>query len=903
MSWNVAGWETTVKAIRKRHGTVADWLEKHRVDILCLQETKTSPESIEGQPMRVEAQLEGWETLWSCNAGKGGQRKGLNGVATYCRRGLVSGGCCRPLAEQALDDEGRCLRTDHGGFVIFNVYAPNTANAARVALKLQFLEKLSSAAEAQRRKGKRVLIVGDLNISPGKHDVHWKRKAIPYDTLPRAIEAESILGPPRRCREVADLWPKVVEMFRACAFVTKGAPATPGSNKVHKMALWVPSCGLWQPDPPADARKQDGYSGSKAAGAKAEASDCIPSTVGGEQTETGASKIGSEASSRLGVPSPAGTHADCPTDNNQKQNHDGNNAAVKSDPDVKMNRNEPNAQVPMKRDVPLDPSPVGSGSQTDDGGIATSRVSASPENLVNAGSSLDPSSEGAAQQLQPSTKNPSAAAAKGNGAADALTANSAPPRENMRRVQVGSGEAFPEYLLGYPLLAGPPPGRPPRMGVMDVRDLFNKVAPLVADGVAPLTEKEAFRLADACAVGRHPVDVVAWFAGMVGEGGFIDAFREDFPDEVERFTCWDQSSNMRYQNCGSRIDFTLIDASWWRESRQNRATHPSPLPQPDGSDRNAAPQDRVQPLPTTPLQDCTANFLFQPAPVGGGGIPEAPTHAYDHQFRPVAAFSARPAASTGIIYTPPEFSDHVAVSIRVAPPDPQAYPLPYNPTASAETRACVPHKNQTTLAGLFRRVPAAKKVADASNACSKSNPPVAVVEISPDTPKPARCCKPADLGAEKPRRQGDTVESVVVTNAANLQDDKRSCRSAELAKKSAELDGQPLQDGKGNPKHRETVEIVEDDDTAGESAAKGGPSQRKRARNASHLADEAPSKVPKPAGKRAKGGQQAKRRAVDVSKRGSIFSMLGGAAAGKRLADEDAPRREVIELDLDADDD
>ena len=56
------------------------------------------------------------------------------------------------------------------------------------------------------------------------------------------------------------------------------------------------------------------------------------------------------------------------------------------------------------------------------------------------------------------------------------------------------------------------------------------------------------------------------------------------------------------------------------------------------------------------LDACTASGHFHPIPFEGGGIAatHTPEWVYSVQFR---------APHTGIIYTPPEYSDHVAVSL------------------------------------------------------------------------------------------------------------------------------------------------------------------------------------------------------------------------------------------------
>jgi exonuclease III len=41
-SWNVAGWEATLKYIREHYGTLDAFLDRHQLDILCLQEVKVT---------------------------------------------------------------------------------------------------------------------------------------------------------------------------------------------------------------------------------------------------------------------------------------------------------------------------------------------------------------------------------------------------------------------------------------------------------------------------------------------------------------------------------------------------------------------------------------------------------------------------------------------------------------------------------------------------------------------------------------------------------------------------------------------------------------------------------------------------------------------------------------------
>merc|ERR1712224_314689 len=87
---------------------------------------------------------------------------------------------------------------------------------------------------------------------------------------------------------------------------------------------------------------------------------------------------------------------------------------------------------------------------------------------------------------------------------------------------------------------------------------------------------------------------------------------------------------------------------------------------------------------------CTANGAFQPARLDGGGIPPAPTSAYEQMYR-------KP--HTGIIYTPPDASDHVAVSLSLICPLQRTLVL----RNDAPTKYAQPQKKQMSLTGFFKR--------------------------------------------------------------------------------------------------------------------------------------------------------------------------------------------------------
>eukprot|EP00743_Colponemidia_sp_Colp-15_P005702 GILK01006130.1.p1 GENE.GILK01006130.1~~GILK01006130.1.p1 ORF type:complete len:430 (+),score=47.73 GILK01006130.1:191-1291(+) len=112
------------------------------------------------------ATIEGYESYWSFTKGN----KGYSGVVTYCR--------VAPLHAQEgfgvseFDQEGRCVMTDHGSFVLFNVYFPNSgAGDDRMKYKVAFHEAFQAEVEKLLHQGRNVIVTGDVNIAHSELDV------------------------------------------------------------------------------------------------------------------------------------------------------------------------------------------------------------------------------------------------------------------------------------------------------------------------------------------------------------------------------------------------------------------------------------------------------------------------------------------------------------------------------------------------------------------------------------------------------------------------------------------------------------------------------------------------------------------------------------------------------------
>ena len=173
VSWNVAGWEATLKYVKTYYGSLSAYLDRHQIDILALQEVKVTKVRMSESAAALGAHLEGWDSFWCFNTTA---KKGFNGVTTFARKGLTVAAHAAPLAIETLDAEGRCVLTDHGAFVLFNVYVHSIGedpDGSRLELKLRFLSTLRERMAELRASGRQVVLAGDLNIAGRGRDVPW----------------------------------------------------------------------------------------------------------------------------------------------------------------------------------------------------------------------------------------------------------------------------------------------------------------------------------------------------------------------------------------------------------------------------------------------------------------------------------------------------------------------------------------------------------------------------------------------------------------------------------------------------------------------------------------------------------------------------------------------------------
>lgn len=156
ISWNVNG----LRAVLKKG--FLTWLDRAKPDILCLQETKASPDQLGAEIHDHDHYYSYWNSATV--------KKGYSGVATLSRTEPIK--VETSLGIQKFDQEGRVLMTEFPKFVLFNVYFPNgKASSDRLNFKLEFYEVFLKKIDALKQKGKKIIFCGDVNTAHREIDL------------------------------------------------------------------------------------------------------------------------------------------------------------------------------------------------------------------------------------------------------------------------------------------------------------------------------------------------------------------------------------------------------------------------------------------------------------------------------------------------------------------------------------------------------------------------------------------------------------------------------------------------------------------------------------------------------------------------------------------------------------
>ena len=170
MKLRIATWN--INSLRLRLPLLQHLVDALAPDVICLQETKVPDELFPDH---------GPEALGFPHVARRGM-KGYNGVAILSRLPFAphegapdwcGRGDCRHVAVE--------LHTPSGPVELHDFYVPAGGDVPDAALNPKFAHKLAFVQEATNwfaaRRAARCVLVGDLNIAPGEHDV-WSHKQL-----------------------------------------------------------------------------------------------------------------------------------------------------------------------------------------------------------------------------------------------------------------------------------------------------------------------------------------------------------------------------------------------------------------------------------------------------------------------------------------------------------------------------------------------------------------------------------------------------------------------------------------------------------------------------------------------------------------------------------------------------
>jgi exodeoxyribonuclease III len=160
ISWNVNG----LRAVHRKN--FLDWFRSENADMVCLQETKASPDQLPGELISVP----GYSARFSS-----AEKKGYSGVALYSRQ--APSRTAETFGDSRFSGEGRILEAVFDGFTLYNVYFPNgKASPERLRYKMDFYESFLARLRPRLRKGGRIVVCGDVNTAHREIDLARPRE-------------------------------------------------------------------------------------------------------------------------------------------------------------------------------------------------------------------------------------------------------------------------------------------------------------------------------------------------------------------------------------------------------------------------------------------------------------------------------------------------------------------------------------------------------------------------------------------------------------------------------------------------------------------------------------------------------------------------------------------------------
>ena len=167
-----------VNGIKARLPRLIEWLTETRPDIVCLQELKSSDETI---PV-ADVEAAGYFGVWH------GQ-KGFNGVAILAR-GEMPTLIRKGLDGEPEDDHSRYIEADAFGIRVASIYLPNgnPQPGPKFDYKLRWFDRLTARAAELMALEIPLVLAGDYNVIPTDDDI----------ANPKAMAEDALMQPESR---------------------------------------------------------------------------------------------------------------------------------------------------------------------------------------------------------------------------------------------------------------------------------------------------------------------------------------------------------------------------------------------------------------------------------------------------------------------------------------------------------------------------------------------------------------------------------------------------------------------------------------------------------------------------------------------------------------------------------
>jgi len=155
LMWNVNG----LRAVYNKN--FLEWFEEQQADIYCIQETKSHLSQIPDELMNRP----GYYSYFTQ-----AEKRGYSGVALWTKKKPIN--ISDKLGIPRFDSEGRYIRADFPEFILFNIYFPNgKASPERLQYKMDFYDEFLNYANKLVKKGKKLIICGDVNTAHKEIDL------------------------------------------------------------------------------------------------------------------------------------------------------------------------------------------------------------------------------------------------------------------------------------------------------------------------------------------------------------------------------------------------------------------------------------------------------------------------------------------------------------------------------------------------------------------------------------------------------------------------------------------------------------------------------------------------------------------------------------------------------------